>query len=968
MATATDRLAIPEDPQVPDLKVETARGRVVAEWDPALDARLNRADEDLVLRVLDEPGTAIRQYRVGHFSRKEFPLAPGRYRLELVRTPRPQLEVSTTGRYSPTVVWVRESSSSHVVTWSGLDWDALRYEVEQLYHLDWERETELALRVRWQGLPEDHPGDWYAVPHRDHFTLRGAAASVELAIRGKADGRTLKTILKARRRVSEGGETLAASDLDVPSGQHPLELVRVVLETDSLQARAQWWCDSGEGLSLELERDGKPHRPGEKRQVAPQGDWFFWGLEPGRYVARLRNSKGKVVQESPPLDLPDPPSHAVLMPIDEARVFAYWHVAAATWKGIAERHGELLGRIRCYLKVFHDYAGGVYHQPHHDREVNLGTSSDFYLSLEPDKVWRVQLLAVIDGWKVEELTPISNPAQTGRVQAGSNGRRHLSVPEPISHPTVRPLGSVQGTSRHSIGHLLLHLHAHLPFIPDPVNFEAGDPWRPMGYPQEWYAEAVRETYLPLLDVFERLTREGVDFKMSLDLSPPLVAMMRSPRHQADILEYLDRLIQLAHLEVERTRREEPHYEYVARMHLQHLRHGRDLFLGFDCDLSQAFRRFQDLGRLELLTCVGTHPMLPLWQSEPQAIRGQVLAAMDFHQEVFGRPSVGIWLPECAYAPGCEAFLEEAGLRYFFSENIAVVRGDSPAEFGVNAPVYASGSRVALFPRDPETGEQVWSGDQGYPGDPDYLDFHIRGGPFKYNRITSRTSGLYKEPYNPEWATNKASNQAHHFMVSRNARLDYLRRTMWKKPIIVAPYDAELFGHHWYEGPQFLYFLFKKLHFDQNQTELTTGAAYLAENPTAQEIYPAVSSWGEKASFDKWMYGATSWMYRHAHEAGRAMGRMAAHGSEDELGRRILQQAARQLMLAMSSDLPFVISNGHFVDRMKGLFFDALRGFWELEAMHRRHREGGPADLPRLRELELENNVFPNIDPARFALT
>ena len=73
------------------------------------------------------------------------------------------------------------------------------------------------------------------------------------------------------------------------------------------------------------------------------------------------------------------------------------------------------------------------------------------------------------------------------------------------------------------------------------------------------------------------------------------------------------------------------------------------------------------------------------------------------------------------------------------------------------------------------------------------------------------------------------------------------------------------------------------------------------------------------------------------------------------------------MLAMSSDLPFVISNGHFVDRMKGLFFDALRGFWELAAMHRRLREGGGVDLARLHELELENNLFPDVDPSRFAL-
>lgn len=948
----------------PDLSVETARGRVVATWSPRLDARVNRADEDLVLRVQDGQGATVRQYKVSQFCRKEFALAPGRYRLELVRCRQPELEVRTTGRYTPTVVWVSDSPASHVVTWSGIDWAAVQYQVEHLYHVDWSKETELALRVLWQ---DGVQGEWAAVPHRDHFTLRGPAASVELAIRRVKDGQILKTILQASRRTAQDCEVLAGAELDVPSGQHPLELTRITIETDTLQLRAQWALDEApDELRLELLRDGKPFRPHEKRQVGRRGDWYFWGMEAGRYVARLVDGKARTVQESPAVDLADEPAHVVLMPIDEKRLYAYWHVGPSAWRELAERHGELMGRVTCFLRVYHEWAGGLHHHAHHDREVNLGAASDYYLALDCDRIYRVQLVAVVDGWKVEELTPVSNPAQTGRLSAGSNPRSYRWVPDPISHPTIRPLESAQGTSRFSHGYLLLHLHAHLPFIPDPVNFDAGDTWRPMGYPQEWYPEAVRETYLPLLDLFERLTDEGVDFKMSLDLSPPLVAMMRSARHQADVLEYLERLIQLAHLEVERTRREEPHYHTVARMHLRHLRRGRDLFQGYGCDLSQAFRKFQDLGKLEILTCVGTHPMLPLWLMEPQAIRGQVFAAMDYHLETFGRPSVGIWLPECAYAPGVEKFLEEAGIRYFFSEGVTVLRGDSPAEFGVNAPVYVRGSSVAVFPRDPETGEQVWSGEIGYPGDPDYLDFHIRGGPFKYNRITSRESGLHKEPYNPDWATNKASNQAQHFMDSRNQRFEWLRHTMWKKPLVVAPYDAELFGHHWYEGPQFLYFLLKKLHYDQNATELTTGAAYLAENATSQEIWPSVSSWGQKASFEKWMHGANAWMYRHAHQAAREMSRMVHQGIRDEMDRRVLQQSARQLMLAMSSDLPFVISNGHFIDRMKMLFFDALRGFWELSAMFWRSLDGGTIDVTRLRELELEHNLFPDVDPARFA--
>ncbi|HXE71088.1 MAG TPA: 1,4-alpha-glucan branching protein domain-containing protein [Candidatus Nitrosotenuis sp.] len=948
------------------LELEVAGRRLVATWSPTVHAAINYADQHLALVVRGEGRTRV--LPSDHLSRREVILEPGSYQVELVRSPRPELEVRTTGCSTPVVVWVQESPRSHVITWSGLDWGALAWEVAQIHHLNWQTDTELALRASWREQGQEPHLDWIPAPFRDHFHARGPLEHLELVVGKRGTREVLKSIFTARRVQPEGSQVLDRASAVVGPQAPVLTLDREVIETDSLQCRARWrlgpeW--EGEELTLTLEHDGQSHPWYRNLPVGWMGDWYFGNLAPGRYRAVLRSaSRPEPLLESLPLDLADPGPSITLMPIDNHRLFAYWHVGGDTWRALAERHGDLLGRVRCYLKVFHDY-GGLHHHQHLDREVNLDTTRDYYLEVEPDRVYRVQLIAVIDGWKVEELTTVSNPAQTGRPAAGTAPVSHRWVPDPIVHPTCRPLDSPRGTSNYSTGFLLLHLHAHLPFIPDPVLFE-GDPWRPMGYPQEWYPEAVRETYLPLLDLFETLLAEGVDFKLSIDLSPPLVAMMTSPRHQADVMEYLERLIQLARLEVERTAREEPHYHEVARMHLGHLSRCRDLFLGYGCDLAAAFRRFQDLGKLEILTCVGTHPMLPLWQSQPQAIRGQIRAAQDYHQQIFGRPSVGIWLPECAYAPGVEQFLDEAGLRYFFSEADTVLRGDSPAEFGVNAPVYVRGSRVAVFPRDPETGQQVWSGETGYPGDPDYLDFHIRGGPFKYNRITDRSSGLNKQPYVPAWADAKAASQAQHFVDCRRWRFEYLRHVMWKKPLVVAPYDAELFGHHWYEGPKFLYYVFKKLHYDQNSVELITPSSYLALNPTAQEMWPTVSSWGDKASFDKWMYGATSWMYRHGHEAAREMGRMARAGAADETGRRLLAQAARQLCLAMASDLPFVISNGHFVDRMKRLFFGALEGFWQLAAAFWRHRQGGEVDLGRLRELELENCIFPGLDPGAFA--
>ncbi len=950
--------------QANGVTVEVAKDRVVARWEPTLHEKLNYADEDLLLRVL--VGLEVRQnVRVNHLSQRELTLDPGDYRIELARAFQPEVTVQSPLEPTPSITWIQDSPNSQVLIWSHVNWDSVQNQVEQIHGLDWERDASVALKVIWAGQ-DSSTTEWFAVPARDHVTLTVPATKAELCVVERDTERVLKSLFVAHRVAVSPTQVLANVPVTVPLPERFLQLTREVVETNSLQFRADWRVTpaSGDKVQFVLKRDGQVV---QEFEVENHGEYYFHGLEQGLYQASLKKPKGKKpLILSRPLRLAHPGNSITLMPVDERKAFAYWSLEPDWFEQLVAQHGELAERLVCQLRVRTEFEGRFHDRPDLSHQVDLTSTRDFYLNFPPDRVYQVQLFALVDGSLEEALTPPSNSCQLGRVAAGTNPTVHKRVPQPLEHPSLRPLTGPTGISQYSAGFLILHLHAHLPFIPDPVHFGDGsEPWRPIGYPQEWYAEAVRETYLPLLGMFEELHSEGIDFRVSMDISPPVASMMKSQRHSADVLAYLERLIQLARLEVERTTREEPHYRVPAEMHLSHLRRSRDLFLGYGGDLVKGFRRFQELGKLELCTCIGTHPMLPLWTSQPQAIRGQALAAARFHEQTFGRKSLGVWLPECAYTPGIEPFLEEAGFRYAFGEEHAATRGDCQAEFGVNAPIYAKGSQIAIFARDPETGKQVWSGDEGYPGDPDYLEFHIRGGPFKYNRITDRRGG-HKQPYVPRWATQRAADHAGHFMDCRRGRFEYLRRAMWKKPLVVAPYDAELFGHHWYEGPQFLYFLLKKLHFDQNHTELITPSAYLAKNPACQEMYANVSSWGHNGTFEKWMYGHISWMYRHGHEAAGEMGKMARSGAANELQNRLLCQAARQLMLAMSSDLPFVISNGHFVDRMKDLFFDALRGFWRLSSEFWQAQDGGDIDEEYLRCLELENCLFPDLDPNWFA--
>jgi predicted glycosyl hydrolase (DUF1957 family) len=212
------------------------------------------------------------------------------------------------------------------------------------------------------------------------------------------------------------------------------------------------------------------------------------------------------------------------------------------------------------------------------------------------------------------------------------------------------------------------------------------------------------------------------------------------------------------------------------------------------------------------------------------------------------------------------------------------------------------------------------------------------------------------------------------MENRNFRFAHIHRWFWKKPLVVATYDAELFGHHWYEGPRFLYYLLKKMYFDQNQTELTTPINYLSEHTLNQEVYPTPSSWGDKGTFDKWMYGSISWMYRHMNDACAEMINLATLAKQKGLhkaelnhpGIRMLSQMARHLLVSQNSDHSFNMSNGHFVDRIKELFFDDMKNFWMLADMFTKYMEEDTYDEILLRKLERDLAIFPVINPFAWA--
>jgi 1,4-alpha-glucan branching enzyme len=519
------------------------------------------------------------------------------------------------------------------------------------------------------------------------------------------------------------------------------------------------------------------------------------------------------------------------------------------------------------------------------------------------------------------------------------------------------------------GYLCLVLHSHLPFVRHPEHEDFLE--------EDWLYEAMTETYIPLILVFERLLNDKVDFRLTMSLTPTLISMLGDSLLQERYLKHINKLIELAHKEVERTRWQ-PEFNNLANMYLTHFYEARNVFERYNRNLVFAFKAFQDAGNLEIVTCGATHGYFPLMDSVKPSIRAQVKVAVSHYEKVFGRKPKGIWLPECGYNPADDEIFKEAGIKYFFTDAHGILHGHPRPKYGVFAPVYCK-SGVACFSRDLESSKQVWSSVEGYPGDYVYREFYRDIGfdldfeyirPYihpdgvrintgiKYYRITGNDNN--KQPYNPHWAREKAAEHAGNFMFNREKQIEYLYDLMQKKPIIVSPYDAELYGHWWYEGPMWLDFLIRKVYFDQKTIRLITPSEYLAENPRNQVVTPSMSSWGYKGYSEMWLQGSNDWVYRYLHQASERMTELVKrfpHNPPDELLRRSLNQALRELLLAQSSDWAFILGTGthtsYAVKRTKEHILRFTSLYDQIKS--------NSIDEGWLSDIEGKDNIFPDID-------
>jgi len=519
------------------------------------------------------------------------------------------------------------------------------------------------------------------------------------------------------------------------------------------------------------------------------------------------------------------------------------------------------------------------------------------------------------------------------------------------------------------GYLCLMLHAHLPFIRHPEH--------PTFLEEDWLFEAITECYAPLLARLHRLAEEGVPYKVTISLTPTLAEMLRDPllRERYEIRR--DNLIRLSELELERTHGT-PFAAAAAAMH-DLLRSARDVWSRWGGDLTAGFKRLVDLGNLEIVTCTATHGYLPLMATE-EAKRAQVNIGVESYEKAFGRRPHGIWLAECGYERGVDQLLADEGIAFFFTESLALLHGHPRPRFSVFAPVSTPAGPTA-FARDPECGRQVWSSTEGYPGDYVYREYYRDLGfdasydmikpflhqdgvrrhlGFKYFRVTGTHTALHhKEPYDPAMASSRAREHGRHFIQTQRRRIGQIREVIGQAPVLTAPYDAELFGHWWYEGPQFLEETIREAARFPDDIQLVTPADLLGAGTYVDTIDLNPSSWGSEGTSKVWLNGSNAWMYRHLHHMEDRMVALARENPTPEgVNHRFLNQAARELLLAQSSDWPFIITNRTAVTYALRRFQTHVERFFRLDDMVCGRL---PVDERWLGEIENMDSLFSDID-------
>ena len=512
------------------------------------------------------------------------------------------------------------------------------------------------------------------------------------------------------------------------------------------------------------------------------------------------------------------------------------------------------------------------------------------------------------------------------------------------------------------------LHAHQPYVRH-LEYERF-------LEEDWLYEALNETYIPLLRMLSRLQEDKVPFHITMCFSPTLSTMLTDSALQERFVNYMNLHIELGEKEVKRTETEDRECHTMALYYLNESKRNLDVYEAFGRNILTGFRKLSDYGLIELVSSAATHAFLPLFKDYPSAVNAQVAVGVKTHREICGEDPKGFWIPEGGYYPGLDSILQKNGIHWIQCASQTPFTSPDKSLYGGYRPIHLP-SGLYAFPGDWSLTSLIWSNKTGYPCDPDYREFYRDIGyylpmeyvgpymhepalrvftGYKYYAITSH--GDDKNFYSIDRAREKVALHTENFLYNIRKKGTLINACGIKDHVFTLPFDAELFGHRWYEGIRFLENLIRAMAKDSENYRMVTPREVIEDGGEFDNIRINESSWGRHGGADNWLDSSNADIYPHLLKAIERMEELVERfPNQGTLKGRFLNQSLRELLLAMASDWPSILHDNTAVSYAKKRLEDHLGSFNVVHSSMCRNT----VNTEWLINAEKRNAIFPNID-------
>ncbi len=528
----------------------------------------------------------------------------------------------------------------------------------------------------------------------------------------------------------------------------------------------------------------------------------------------------------------------------------------------------------------------------------------------------------------------------------------------------------------TLGFFGLVLHGHIPWCKKSGTWPAGE---------EWLFEAMNETYIPMLNILRELREAGIKTAITINITPILAEQLADDYMNQRFTEYMENLISRAKSDIKKFENNRPRKK-IAENHLNNFERVLETYYhNYYSNILGSFKWLQDEGMVELITCGATHGFLPLMESD-SGVFSQIQIAVDTHKMYFGRHPKGIWIPECAYRPkeyrdgklreSIDYWVNNSGIEYFFVDGHGILDAeiiDQKNSIGLNTNIgYNLKTGVCVFGRNKIISRQVWDSKIGYPGDDYYREFHSKNheSGLHYLRITGKqVERDKKQLYDIDKAAERIESHAYHFVSVITEELETFINNYNERGIIVSPFDLELFGHWWYEGIDWLKRVFELIYHDK-EIEMIKISDYISrfKNSRVQDfaefstIKMNESSWGEGGDFRVWKNPEHGWIWPYINGSIKEFENvLSINPSPNDRGRRILNQAARELLLMEGSDWPFLLYTKQAKDYANQRFHHHHQRFNKLVWAAKDLNDLNRFSMRDLEEIEDIDSCFQDLD-------